>query len=206
MAAHQVPLSLGFSRQEHWSGLPFPSPMHESEKWSEVAQSCPTLSDPKDCSLSGSSVHGIFQARVLEWGAIAFSEWLRAGISKFFCEYFSFCGPFQLLISALQYESSKRQYINEQICCVPIKLYLLALKLELNIIFMGHKLLLLLKKKVSNVKSILSLQALQNQVVDWISPISCSLPTPGLSSASCNTRSFHCLLSHFGHGPNFSVP
>ena len=39
----------------------------------EVAQSCPTLSDPRDCSLSGSSVHGIFQARVLEWGAIAFS-------------------------------------------------------------------------------------------------------------------------------------
>ena len=41
---------------------------------SEVAQSCPTLSDPMDCSLTGSSVHGIFQARVLEWGAIAFSE------------------------------------------------------------------------------------------------------------------------------------
>ena len=40
---------------------------------SEVAQSCPTLSDPMDCSLRGSSVHGIFQARVLEWGAIAFS-------------------------------------------------------------------------------------------------------------------------------------
>ena len=40
---------------------------------SEVAQSCPTLSDPIDCSLPGSSVHGIFQARVLEWGAIAFS-------------------------------------------------------------------------------------------------------------------------------------
>ena len=72
-AAHQVPPSLGFSRQEHWSGLPFPSPMHESEKWSEVAQSCPTLSDPMDCSLPGSSIHGIFQARVLEWGAIAFS-------------------------------------------------------------------------------------------------------------------------------------
>ena len=33
MAAHQAPLSLGFSRQEHWSGLPFPSPMHEREKW-----------------------------------------------------------------------------------------------------------------------------------------------------------------------------
>ena len=43
--------------------------MHESE----VAQSCLTLSDPMDCSLPGSSIHGIFQARVLEWGAIAFS-------------------------------------------------------------------------------------------------------------------------------------
>ena len=68
--SHQAPPSLRFSRQEHWSGLPFPSPMYESE----VSQSCPTLSDPMDCSLTGSSVHGIFQARVLEWGAIAFSE------------------------------------------------------------------------------------------------------------------------------------
>ena len=41
---------------------------------SEVAQLCPTLSDPMDCSPPGSSAHGIFQARVLEWGAIAFSE------------------------------------------------------------------------------------------------------------------------------------
>ena len=40
---------------------------------SEVAQLCPTLSDPKDCSPPGSSIHGIFQARVLQWGAIAFS-------------------------------------------------------------------------------------------------------------------------------------
>ena len=63
-------LSLGFSRQEHWSGLPFPSPMRESE----VAQSCPTLCDPMDFSLPGSSIHGSFQARVLEWGAIAFSD------------------------------------------------------------------------------------------------------------------------------------
>ena len=45
--------------------------MHESE--SEVAQLCATLHDPMDCSPPGSSVHGIFQARVLEWGAIAFS-------------------------------------------------------------------------------------------------------------------------------------
>ena len=64
--------SLGFSRQEHWSRLPFPSPMQKSE--SEATQSCPTLHDPMDCSLPGSSIHGIFQARVLEWGAIAFSE------------------------------------------------------------------------------------------------------------------------------------
>ena len=41
---------------------------------SEVAQLCPTLRDPMDCSLPGSSIHGIFQARVLEWVAIAFSD------------------------------------------------------------------------------------------------------------------------------------
>ena len=74
LAAHQAPPSLGFSRQKHWSGLPFPSPMHESESENEVAQSCPTLNDPMDCSPPGSSVRGIFQARVLEWGAIAFSR------------------------------------------------------------------------------------------------------------------------------------
>ena len=67
-----LPPSLGFSRQEHWSGLPFPSPMQESE--SEVAQSSPTLSDPMDCSPPGSPVPGILQARTLEWGAIAFSN------------------------------------------------------------------------------------------------------------------------------------
>ena len=72
-AAHQAPPSLGFSRQEHGSGLPFPSPMHESEKW-KWGQSCLIPSDPMDCSPPGSSVHGIFQARVLEWGAIAFSK------------------------------------------------------------------------------------------------------------------------------------
>ena len=48
---------------------------------SEVAQSCPTLSDHMDCSLPGSSVHGIFQAGVLEWGAIAFS---------LICDYFMY--------------------------------------------------------------------------------------------------------------------
>ena len=120
-AAHQAPPSLGFSRREHWSGLPVPSAMHESEQWkwsrsvvsdssqphglqptrllcpwdfpskstgvgchfllqcmkmkseSEVAQSCPTLRNPMDCSPPGSSDQRVFQARVLEWGAIAFS-------------------------------------------------------------------------------------------------------------------------------------
>ena len=47
---------------------------------SEVAQLCLTLIDPMDCSLPGSSIHGIFQARVLEWGVIAFSS----GVSKIF--------------------------------------------------------------------------------------------------------------------------
>ena len=71
-AAHQAPLSLGFSRQEHWSGFHFLLQCLKVKSESEVAQSCPTCSDPMDCSLPGSSIHGIFQARVLEQGAIAF--------------------------------------------------------------------------------------------------------------------------------------
>ena len=47
---------------------------HSSTKESEVAQLCPTLCEPMDCSLPGFSVHGIFQARVLEWVAISFSR------------------------------------------------------------------------------------------------------------------------------------
>ena len=69
-AAHQAPPSMGVSRQEYWSGLPFPSPTRERE----VAQSCLTLHDPIDCSPPGSSIHGSFQARALEWVAIAFSD------------------------------------------------------------------------------------------------------------------------------------
>ena len=79
MAAHQALPSLGFSRQEHCSGLPFLSPMHESESETEVTQSCPSPSDPMDCSLPGSSIHGTLQARVLEWGAIAFSKRVVTG-------------------------------------------------------------------------------------------------------------------------------
>ena len=58
---------------------------------SEVAQSCLTLSDPMDCSPPGSSVHGIFQAGVLEWGAIAFSEGdLLRRVLNFYLE--RYCG------------------------------------------------------------------------------------------------------------------
>ena len=52
----------------------FPFALSKVKSESEVAQSCPTLCDPMDCCLSGSSVHGIFQARVLEWIAISFSR------------------------------------------------------------------------------------------------------------------------------------
>ena len=85
----QAPLFMGFPRQEYWSGLPFPSPgdlpvsciaggcfTAESPGTFQqfifntkllVAQSCPTLCDPVDCSPPSSSVHGILQARILEW-------------------------------------------------------------------------------------------------------------------------------------------
>ena len=79
-AAYQAPPSLGFSRQEHWSGLPFPSPMHESEMVVVKSLSRVRLCDPVDCSLPGSSVHGILQARILEWVAISFSRGSSSGI------------------------------------------------------------------------------------------------------------------------------
>ena len=74
-AAYQASPSMGFSRQEHWSGCNFLLQCMKVESESEVAQSCLTLSYPMDCSLPGSSIHGIFQRTVLEWGAIAFSHW-----------------------------------------------------------------------------------------------------------------------------------
>ena len=71
MAPHQASLSLGFSRQEYWSGLPFPS--SNAHMHAKSLQLCPTLCDPIDSSPPGSSVHGILQARILEWVAISFS-------------------------------------------------------------------------------------------------------------------------------------
>ena len=63
---------------------------------SEVAQSCPTLCDPMDCSLPGSSVHGVFQARVLEWGAIAFS--ILQATSILICIVILFMSSFNSLV------------------------------------------------------------------------------------------------------------
>ena len=54
---------------------------------SEVTQSIPTLHDPMDCSLQGSSVHGIFQARVLEWGALIFSEYIYCPYLNLFSQF-----------------------------------------------------------------------------------------------------------------------
>ena len=82
--ARQVPLSMGFSRPEYWSGLPFPSPgdlpgpgiepgSPAAAAAAKLLQSCPTLCDPRDSRPPGSAIPGILQARTLEWVAIAFS-------------------------------------------------------------------------------------------------------------------------------------
>ena len=77
-AAYQAPPSMGFSRQEYWSGVPSPSPLLIAAAVATAAarslQSCPTLCDPIDGSPPGSPVPGILQARTLEWVAISFSN------------------------------------------------------------------------------------------------------------------------------------
>ena len=71
---------------------------------SEVAQSCPTLGDPMDCSPPGSSVHEIFQPRVLEWGAIAFSNTgLRNILKKILENYWSLCLKYCLFLFSLSF-------------------------------------------------------------------------------------------------------
>ena len=95
--ARKAPLSLKFSRQEYWScshsllpgdlcdpeidprspavqEIAYPLSHQKEKSESEVTQSCPTLCDPMDCSPPGSSAHGVFQTRVLEWVAISFSR------------------------------------------------------------------------------------------------------------------------------------
>ena len=74
MAAHQVPHPCDSPVKNTGVGCHFHLQCMKVKSEGEVHQSCRTLSDPMDCSPPGSSVHGIFQARVLEWGAIAFSK------------------------------------------------------------------------------------------------------------------------------------
>ena len=73
MTAHQAPPPWDSPGKNTGVGCHFLLQCMKVKSESEVTQSCPTLSDPMNCSPPGSSVHGIFQARVLEWGAIAFS-------------------------------------------------------------------------------------------------------------------------------------
>ena len=73
--AYQAPLSMGFSRQVYWSGLPLPSPIEVTAAAAKSLQLCPTLCDPIDGSPPGSAFPGILQARTLEWVAISFSNW-----------------------------------------------------------------------------------------------------------------------------------
>ena len=73
-AAHQAPRPWDSPGKNTGVGCHFLLQCIKVKNESEGAQSCPTLNDPMDCSPPGSSVHGIFQARVLEWGAITFSR------------------------------------------------------------------------------------------------------------------------------------
>ena len=73
-AAHQAPRSLGFSSKNTGVGCHFLLQCMKVKSKNEVTQSCPTLHDRMDCSLPGSSAHGIFQARVLEWVAMPSSR------------------------------------------------------------------------------------------------------------------------------------
>ena len=74
MAAHQAPRPWNSPGKSTGVGCHFRLQCMKVKSESEVAQSCPTLRDPMDSSLPGPPLHGIFQAGVLEWGAIAFSE------------------------------------------------------------------------------------------------------------------------------------
>jgi len=82
MAAHQAPHPWDSPGKNTGVGCHFLLQCVTVESESEVAQSYPTLSDPMDCSLPGSSIHGIFRATVLEWGAIAFSDFYCLGKAK----------------------------------------------------------------------------------------------------------------------------
>ena len=82
MAAHQAPRPWDSPGKNTRVDCHFLLQCMKVKSESEVAQLCPTLRDPMDCSLPGSSIHGIFQARVLEWGAIAFSVLQSTGSQR----------------------------------------------------------------------------------------------------------------------------
>ena len=94
-------------------------PSHGRGIWprSEVAQSCPTLSDPMDCSLTGSSIHGIFQARVLEWGAIAFSASSTYCTSFLGQRFLGFLTP--TLFSSYGFVSMSPNYLAPRMAALP---------------------------------------------------------------------------------------
>ena len=102
---------------------------------SEVSQSCPTLGDPMDCSLPGSSIHGIFQARILEWGTIAFCY------LTYFVKTIKISSAFSLSIVNLKYTSdrcwicveSKRLASWDAWCALKMVLRFWDLKAMLNI-------------------------------------------------------------------------
>jgi len=82
-----TPPSLGFSRQEHWSGCHFLLQCMKVKSESEVAQSCPTLSDPMDCSLPGFSVHGIFPGKRTGVGCHCLLRYIHVQIFKYIYIY-----------------------------------------------------------------------------------------------------------------------
>ena len=83
MAAHQAPLSLGFSRQEYWSRLPFPSPMHESKKWKWSSSVVSDSSRPHGLQTTRLLHPWDFAGRVLEWVTFPIWEDQASGLSEF---------------------------------------------------------------------------------------------------------------------------
>ena len=91
--AHQAPLPWDSPGKNTGVGCHFPLQCMKGKSESEVAQLCPTLRNHMVCSLPGSSVHGILQARVLEWGAIAFSIFEAAAAAKSLQSCPTLCDP-----------------------------------------------------------------------------------------------------------------
>ena len=105
MAAHQAPRPWDSPGKNTGVGCRFLLQCMKVKNENEVAQSCPTLSDPMDCSPPGSSIHGIFQARILEWGAIAFSYSPTNLITTLIVRLYLFIGNYLLLF--LEWEGKR---------------------------------------------------------------------------------------------------